>query len=185
MATKRKTWRDWLPPDAPEPRVETLLTRDQLLARVSRLRPAIAETTLRSWERAGVLPHPIRRWHEGAVRAVYPPWYLDLVRQIRRLQRDGYPLAAIAAELEAYVQETHGRAPIGQWRREQIVLGPALVGELQRLAVEHERITGAAATAVEVWVITGRGRTCYPLPLGATESDDTPDTLSSPPTESD
>jgi len=181
---KRETWRDWLPRDAEEPRVETLLTREALRAQLARRRSAVPETALRSWERVGVLPHPVRQWHAGSVRALYPPWYVDLVRQLRRLQRDGYPLAAIGGELRAYVQHTQGRAPIGTWRREHVVLSPPLVAELEKLAAEHERITGEPALAAQVWIVTATGRTLYPLLLAPTESAEARATLSGSPTES-
>lgn len=184
LRTKRETWYAWLPDGAPKPRVEDLLTREELLARLRRIRPVVTETALRSWERKDVLPHPIRQWHEGSVRALYPPWYPDLVRQLRRLQRDGYPLAAIGGELYAYVQQTQGRTPIGTWRRERIVLSLQLVEEVQRLADDHARITGEPAISAQVWIVTRRGKTVYPLPLAPTESDDTPDAPSRPPTES-
>ncbi len=105
-AHAKETWRDWLPPGAPEPPLAELLTRADILDWLDRRRLAVRENDLRFWEGRGVLPRPWRKWRDGAARALYPPWYPPLVRELRRLQRDGYPLADIGPLLREYLRAT-------------------------------------------------------------------------------
>jgi len=103
-AKKGETWRAWLPPGAPEPPLAELLTRADILDWLDRRRLAVRENDLRFWEARGVLPRPWRKWRDGAARALYPAWYPVLVRELRRLQRDGYPLAEIGPRLREYLR---------------------------------------------------------------------------------
>ncbi len=97
---KREKWPEWLPTDAPEP--APLITRDELLATLERLRlPDISERTLRFWEAAGVLPAPIQRRHRGATRALYPWWMADLVWQLKRYQDEGFTLEELPGRMRA------------------------------------------------------------------------------------
>ncbi len=182
MAAQRETWRDWLPAGVAEPPVDDLLTREQVIAVLGRRRVKVTETALRSWEREGVLPHPVRQWHGTAVRALYPPWYPDLVRRIRRLQRDGYPLAAIARELRSQV-----RAFGTVTRQRDALMAPAPpASDLERFIAEYARVTGESVTRVSLVVETAeKSWTNYPVWVLATESDETPDAPSSLPTESE
>ncbi len=125
----RSTWQDLLPPDAPMP--AELLTREELLARLATWRIEATEADLRYWEYEGILPRPVRRWHEGAVRAVYPPWFVPLVRDLRALQRQGLALSEIAARMPVRI---HLAATYEQ------DIPPAVRREAERLArtLEHE-----------------------------------------------
>jgi len=67
--TKRETWRDWLPPDAPPP--THLLTREEVVARLQEAGIKASVDDLRFWEQEGILPHPVRQRHKGATRAVH------------------------------------------------------------------------------------------------------------------
>ena len=63
------------------------------------------ERTLRFWETVGALPHAERQQHEGAVRAVYPYWFADVVYGVLRLRDEqGKSLAEIAALMPEMVQ---------------------------------------------------------------------------------
>src|SRR5215211_8268723 len=76
-ATARLTtgdWRDWLPIGEPEPTADDLVTRDELLERVRESGIDFNARTFQHWEAMGALPRPLRRWHDGAVRALYPAW---------------------------------------------------------------------------------------------------------------
>lgn len=98
---KRETWQDWQAPDAPEP--TWLQTRAELLETLEarRVDPPVTESDLRYWEYRGLLPAPIRQWHHGATRAVYPLWVTELVADLRFLQAVGHPLAQIGPALRA------------------------------------------------------------------------------------
>ena len=160
---KRETWRDWQPAGAVEPRPEELLTRDQVLAQLARGRVKLAESDLRYWEQRGALPRPVRRWHEGAVRAVYPPWILDLIRRLRRLQREGYPLAAIGPQLRAYVGEG---MTAHHWQPERLTLPGALTREIEHFAADVTRVRGVPAAKVTIVVEDAEGNSfAYPYQL--------------------
>jgi len=72
-------FRDWLPPGSPEPELGELITRAQVLEEVHGRGIRISESTLRAREAEGILPRPIRRWRDGATRALYPSWMPQLV----------------------------------------------------------------------------------------------------------
>ncbi len=96
-AEPRPTWRDVLPPDYPEP---ALITREELLAFFREKGLPIAERSLRYWEAQGVLPRPVRRWHQGAVRSLYPAWYPPVVvAAAARIREQGESLQAVGADI--------------------------------------------------------------------------------------
>src|SRR5687768_14743350 len=68
---RRETWRDWMPPDAPEPE---LLTEADLLAFVNAAGIPVASADLRSWQAAGAIPNGTRRRAGGTTEALYPRW---------------------------------------------------------------------------------------------------------------
>lgn len=99
---RRETWRDWVPPNVPEPRL--LLTRVQLVEWFRTLGIDVTENDLRFWEYKGILPHPVRQRYEGATRALYPDWFVPLVARLRQLQdRDKLSLEQIRSMLRPYV----------------------------------------------------------------------------------
>lgn len=87
MSMKRETWRDWqvVGMDGPP-----LLTREQVVQCLQDSGIAVTSGDLRYWEQKGSLPHPIRQRYEGATRAVYPEWYIHLVKLLRQLQAQRY-----------------------------------------------------------------------------------------------
>jgi len=94
---KKQTWRDWMPEDAPEP--AKLLTREELIAEVRRVGESVDVDDIRNWQRARIIPYGIRRWHDGAMRTLYPIGMADLIIHLRALQRAGEPLATIGPQL--------------------------------------------------------------------------------------
>jgi len=100
--TKRETWRDWLPANAPEP--EQLLTRAEVVARLQEGGWKVSADNLRFWEQQGALPHPLRQGHRGATRAVYPDWFVPLVGRMRELQQQRVRIDEIAGILRVYVR---------------------------------------------------------------------------------
>ncbi len=172
----RETWRDWLPPGAEVP--TELLTRDELLERLRHWRVDATEADLRYWEYEGILPRPVRQRHEGATRAVYPSWFPLLVRQLRRLQREGFNLGEIAVRLRTHArlllaydddevgQQLRRLAPRGATTPEDIPLPSELTAALEWFARLHERFRDVPVARVEVHVIGTDGRaTRYPFPL--------------------
>lgn len=96
------TWQD--PPwnertsGIPDP---LLLTRAEVLDEAQRLGLDVDERDLRYWEAEGILPRPLRRHYQGATRAVYPSWYIDLIYKLRRLQGYNLSLKELPQRLQA------------------------------------------------------------------------------------
>jgi len=90
--TAKPTWLDWHPEGAPLP---PLLSHDELLEALRERGIDISPYTLEHWRRNGILPRPVRRAHEGAVRPVYPHWYVAAVTHIKQRQSDGRGLDEI------------------------------------------------------------------------------------------
>lgn len=99
-AAKRDTWSDWFP-DADE---KDQITLNDLLTQW--IEPRLGEgenvstDTIRYWQKIGVLPQPVKRWHEGATRALYPAPYAFLaIFTILDMQDTGYTLQQIRERL--------------------------------------------------------------------------------------
>jgi DNA-binding transcriptional MerR regulator len=90
--TAKPTWLDWHPEGAPLP---PLLSHEELLEELHEQGIDISPYTLEHWRRTGILPRPVRRAHEGAVRPVYPAWFVPAITHIKQQQRDGKGLDEI------------------------------------------------------------------------------------------
>lgn len=75
----RATWRDWLPEGMPEPTGAGLISRHELIADLADRGAGLTARGLQYWENQGVTPRPVIQSHRGAVRAVYPREWLDLL----------------------------------------------------------------------------------------------------------
>jgi len=96
--SKRETWREWINVGRlMEPK--QLMTRSEIVSKLQSEGVDVSERTLGYWEKIGVLPHPVREWHEGAVRAIYPAFTADAVRYVRHRQGAGWALEKIALEM--------------------------------------------------------------------------------------
>jgi hypothetical protein len=95
------TWRELLPGGFPEPR---LITRTELLSKLSADGVDVTERTLRFWEAEGVLPRPVRQSHQGIVQALYPYWYPFVVQKVYLHRQEGLSLAVIAADIPRAIQ---------------------------------------------------------------------------------
>jgi hypothetical protein len=89
-AKPKETWDDWFPPGMPEP--PGLMTRDELINRLRDAGLNVTTSKLRFWEQKDVLPRPIRRRHEGATRALYPPWEVAFIVAVKEMTQDGLTL---------------------------------------------------------------------------------------------
>lgn len=100
-AVGRQAWRDWLPAEAAEPAPDDLLTRDELIARLKDEGIQVSAYDLGNWQRAGAIPHGLRRWHDGAPAVLYPPGMVEVVRRVRDLQAQGHKLRHIGPQIRA------------------------------------------------------------------------------------
>ncbi len=158
-AANRETWIDWLSEGESEPDYEDLLTRDELLEDLRRREIEATDRDLKFWEYEGILPRPVRRWHKGAVRAVYPDWYASLVWEIRSLQRHGYTLEQIRHRIRVshwYWSDSTTDPPSPD--PEELRLPPRLVSQLEAIAQMRERETGIPADRIEVVVTDTHGK---------------------------
>lgn len=156
--SRHETWRDWIGPKDPDP--DHLYTRDQVAELASRSGEKVTGDDLRYWEYQGVLPRSVRQWHEGAARAVYPPWYVGLARMVRELQRRGYTLA----EITDHIRDTlKSRKHLGKVFSVDLEFSeftdadPELVTTINRLAVEVAEQDGSPISNIELIITLADG----------------------------
>ena len=146
--TKQETWADWFP-DAPE---EALGTIDDLLGTLEDRKkqpedPKVTADNIRYWQKAGILPAPIKRWHDGATRAIYPTIFaVVVIWELLELKRLGYTLQQIAPRIRAYGKTLLYRDPLNI--RDDII----------HLARGYEGISERTITAMEIKFIDADGR---------------------------
>lgn len=135
---QRETWADVVGDfDAQE-----LVTADELLDILERvLEPGAAPNIdkLRYWQRAGVLPHPVRRWHDGATRALYPKQAATLaITELLTYQLNGFTLQQIGPMLRTVFKtwDLHRDDPFG-WK-----------DKAMELADQYQQKTGDRPTLV-------------------------------------
>ncbi len=97
----KQTWVDLMPPGAPMPE---LLSHDELLAALRDRGVGISPYTLEHYRRNGVLPRPIRHQHAGAVRPVYPLWFLDAITYVKKQQGAGMSLSEIKPRVTEWMR---------------------------------------------------------------------------------
>ena len=127
----RATWFDDVPDYLKDMPVEGLYTREEVLGSLHDRGVEINEGTLVSLEKANVLPRPIRRYRDGAPRALYPPWAVDAIEYLRQLQAKGMTRAQIAPFMNA-------------WQLSQTIWADPLSGPL---TVIREELLGIARSA--------------------------------------
>lgn len=106
----RATWLDVLPEGTPPLDIDSFLTRDEVIEELTEQGVDVDAGALVWWEKAGILPRPIRRHRGGAPRALYPWYAVDAVKHLRQLQEQGRTLEQIAPVMKIWTL-----API-QWR---------------------------------------------------------------------
>lgn len=68
-----------------------MLTIDELIEALADRGHAVSRYDLQNWQQGGVIPHGIRRRHNGATRLLYPRSQIDRVEwylEIRKLGKD-------------------------------------------------------------------------------------------------
>lgn len=140
-AARRDTWTDWFP-DANEKEQVTL---DELITQWVEPRlgdgEEVSPDTVRYWQRVGVLPQPVKRWHEGATRALYPAPYAFLaIFAVLDLQDMGFTLQQIGGRLRRRFKSWSIRSDDPrEWRETAL-----------RMASEYTEITGTPLTHVQI-----------------------------------
>jgi hypothetical protein len=141
---RAEAWTDW---GGPEP--AALLTRDEIVTQLQALGVDADGDTVRYWESVGALPRSIKRWHEGATRAVYPDWAVPLVLSLRELQDAGLALAEIGPVLreihELAVTDQEPDQPFTEALTDKVLdelSGRVLYEPARRFHQAYERLTG-------------------------------------------
>jgi len=82
----------------------------------------VSPDDIRFWENKNILPKGIRKSHKGAIRAIYPHWYVILIYRLRQMQQEGYSLAQIKRQLRAHASVLVGGSDdeIGERLRKQL-----------------------------------------------------------------
>lgn len=140
----RESWSHWFP-DADEDEQGTI---EDLLAYLKRIdRPDVSADNIRFWQKVGVIPAPVKRWHNNATRALYPVTHVALViDELLELQERGYTLQQIAPRLRAYAASMRDPDPVG--------IGDAMID----VARAYGDRTMRPVTTVEVRFIDADGR---------------------------
>lgn len=173
-----ETWRDppWSRPDSPEP--EQLLTREQLVAQLQQeSAQEIPDRTLRNWHGAGIVPRPIRRWHEGRPASLYAPWVVDLIIFASALRAAGLPLDTIRETIRNVdwptATTTTATPPADPQERSARVASyldalDNLVEEIQHVASLSERAFGIPILAAQLRFFSAHGdRKEHNIPLAS------------------
>jgi hypothetical protein len=161
---KRETWRDWMVPGTPEP--TDLITRDEVIERLHDRGVSVTPRTLANWESIGATPRPIRRWRDGAPRALYPAWVVDIAAQVPgMLRHEGIPLHDVGSDLrqqiwppDAVVMLPDGSRLGGVFRAARPKpLEEATDTAIKLLTERYLRATGLHITRIEIRVTDERG----------------------------
>lgn len=151
-APPKETWRDWQPVDAPDPYE---YTQPVLLERLrDRAGVNVSANNLRYWQTVGAIPYPVRRQHDGAVRAFYPDWLLNLIPQLMRLQQNGDSWESIAAKMRelarqyAFPQVT--LTVVGRNVESEQAATAKLDAAIRAFIEWHEQVTGTSITHADI-----------------------------------
>jgi len=129
----RETWSDWFPDSEPKFPIGKLLefTRDMGIEPVD-------QSTLRFWQKIGLIPHPERRRDGTGTIAMYPAVALAVIERIRNLQKAGLTLKEIRPILRGMVATWNDPDPLG--------MKPALI----EAAHKHAELAGVPVAHVTV-----------------------------------
>ncbi len=152
----RDAWHAWM--EGAVGNTSDLITRDELVHRLAAEGIEVAPNDFRYWQTEGALPRPVKRWHNGATRALYPVWMVDVVRHLRRLQAEGYTLRYLGPRLLSYAQmrETASHPPFVDTEQSRDPSGD-MDNQLRSIAADHERRTGIRIARVELRLIDEAG----------------------------
>jgi DNA-binding transcriptional MerR regulator len=120
---QRVDWRDWVPIEGiteATSAAEPMLTRTELVAVLRDAGEDVTERDIAYWQTRGVIPHPTRRKHGRTIVAIYPAWFPQLVRALRRHQREGMTLDRIGPVLRIMTERMFTSRPLSDQRQHHI-----------------------------------------------------------------
>ncbi len=147
--TTQETWREWIADDAVDPTDsdDEVITRDELLRRAAPWVEKVHPRTLQTLEQQGLLPRPVRRWHEGAVRALYAPWMTGMVAQAYNHYRQHSPLEEAQVDMRSLALSSY--YGYHMHRDRELRIPEDTLNQLRALAYRHTRFHAPVA-AVEI-----------------------------------
>lgn len=98
-AKQARTWKSWVPSDAPEP---VLLTKAEFMKALADQGVDVNARNLEDWQLKGAIPYPVRRRHDGSTQAMYPEWMLPMVARLKRTLSAGSSLRQLAPVMRTY-----------------------------------------------------------------------------------
>ena len=161
-----ETWANWMPSGWIGPADEELITRGELLTRAKGFGADIHPRTLQILENQGLVPRPIRRWHDGAVRALYAPWVVDLALRAYERRRGKWPLERAIEDVRGAVK---GAIFTHLMDTDQLV-SDRLLAQLRELADQHAQRTGTPIQSSEIRLLDAEGRAVATLRLKFSDS---------------
>lgn len=124
--------------------INDMLTRDDVLQVAHGKGWSLPETTFVSWEKQGILPRPIRRRRDGAPRALYPPYAVNVAIAICKLRAIRMPLEQIVEVLRvtgfnpaawgSEPDDISAEAAIACLKRAHVEAGLRVIGKAHTLA---------------------------------------------------
>ncbi len=161
---KQPNWIDVLPPGAPRPDLDGLLTRQELIEDLHDRGVEVDEIALVYWERRGILPRAIRTRRGGRPYALYPHYAFEAVKHLRQLQAAGKSLEEIAPFMKMWAL-----APV-QW--EDPYTQPT--SDVREPLLAFARALRPEAAGIRVELLDEEGRTIHThelsVPTGASDS---------------
>jgi DNA-binding transcriptional MerR regulator len=127
-------WTDWFPDSEPRFPIGELLelTHDMDIEPVDR-------STLRFWQKIGLIPHPVRRRDGTGTIAMYPAVALTVIERIRNLQKAGLTLKEIRPLLRGMVATWNDPDPLGM--KPALIEAARTQAELAGVRVDHVTVT--------------------------------------------
>lgn len=121
------------------PPASTLMTREQFLSELKRQGFDLSERNLKEWHAFGLLRRPVRRWHEGAVRALYEPAFVQEALAARALLDAGYSRERARTIMQA------SALPGGVGAEALLVVPQSVQHVASRFAAAYRRLGGAGS----------------------------------------
>ena len=104
---EKVSWTRWQADDPIDP--GELITRDDLIQRLTAEGIAVTAADLIYWQRRGVIPYGERQWSGRVAHVYYPGWMVDIIRELREQQAQGGRLRFLRPHLSALAKELTSR----------------------------------------------------------------------------
>ena len=153
-APPKETWLDWIPDGYPVPPEDEWIGRDDLLAQVRSRGLSLSPRTLGLWEASGIVPRPVRRWHNGATRALYPPWAAQMVMLANEVKDDRSDAEDVSQTVRILTKYVIRNNEVWQWS----VVNQLLPAVLNNLADYYQESFGERPNSIDIRINNEKGQ---------------------------